>query len=118
MDFSLLSLMHVIALLAVSVRIVSRRSSHGTALAWLLLIVLIPAVGVLIYLLIGERHLGRLWMRRAIDLQPKILNWARRIPAANLVGPSRLTTGAESVSRLTMGSVGPPPMGGHRLTDG
>ena len=115
MDFSLLSLMHVIVLLAVSVRIFSRRSSHGTALAWLLLIVLIPAVGVLMYLLIGERRLGRLWMRRAIDLQPQILNWARRIPAANLVGAGRLTTGAESVSRLATGSVGLPPMGGHRL---
>lgn len=115
MDFSFFSLAHVLVLLAVSLRVFSRRSSHGTALAWLLLIVLLPAVGVLMYLLIGERRLGKTWMRRAIALQPQILSWARRIPAEHVVAPSTLTTGAESISRLATGSVGLPLMGGHRL---
>ena len=115
MDFSFLTVLHVFVLLAVSLRIFSRRSSHGTALAWLLLIVLIPAVGVLVYLLIGERRLGKTWMQRAIALQPQVLNWARRIPAEHVVAPGTLTTGAESISRLATGSVGFPLMGGHRL---
>ncbi|WP_299069974.1 cardiolipin synthase [Accumulibacter sp.] len=115
MDFSFLTVLHVFVLLAVSLRIFSRRSSHGTALAWLLLIVLIPAVGVLVYLLIGERRLGKTWMQRAIALQPQVLSWARRIPAEHVVPPGTLTTGAESISRLATGSVGLPLMGGHRL---
>ena len=115
MDFSFLSVIHLLVLLAVSLRIFSQRSSHGTVLAWLLLIVLIPAIGVLMYLLIGERRLGRTWMQRAIALQPQILNWARRIPTSNVVAPGALSTSAESVSRLATGSVGLPGMGGHRL---
>ncbi|WP_313951707.1 cardiolipin synthase [Accumulibacter sp.] len=115
MVFSYLTALHLIALVAVSLRIFSRRTAHGTAVAWLLLIVLLPAVGVVMYLLIGERRLGKIWMDRAIAMQPQILRWAQDIPAANTVNPETLTTGAESVSRLATGSVGLPLMGGHHL---
>ncbi|HRD92653.1 cardiolipin synthase [Accumulibacter sp.] len=115
MVFSFLTLLHLMVLLAVSLRIFSRRTAHGTALAWLLLIVLLPAVGVLIYLLIGERRLGRTWMKRAIALEPQVRAWARRIPATAVVDPGTLNTGAESVSRLATGSVGLPLLRGHRL---
>lgn len=115
MDLSFLSVLHLLALLGVSLRIFSRRSAHGTALAWLLLIVLIPAVGVLMYLLIGERRLGRTWMQRAIALQPQVLRWAQRIPATAVVAPCVLSQGGESISRLATGSVGLPLLAGHRL---
>ncbi|WP_300318639.1 cardiolipin synthase [Accumulibacter sp.] len=115
MLFSFLTLLHLFALLAVSLRIFSRRPTRGTALAWLLLIILVPAVGVLMYLLIGERRLGRTWMERAIAMEPQVRRWAAEIPATTVVDPGVLTTGAESVSRLATGSVGLPLMGGHHL---
>ena len=115
MVFNYLTVLHIVVLLAVSLRIFSRRTAHGTALAWLLLVILLPAVGVLMYLLIGERRLGRTWMERAIALQPQILRWAQDIPASALADPGELNTGAESVSRLATGSVGLPLMGGHSL---
>ncbi len=115
MVFSFLSFVYLAVALAVALRIFSRRSSHGTALAWLLLVILLPAVGALIYLLIGERRLGRTWMRRAITLQPQILRWAGNIPAADVVAPDTLSMGAESLSRLATGLAGLPLMGGHRL---
>ncbi|NMQ28041.1 hypothetical protein E4Q23_09880 [Candidatus Accumulibacter phosphatis] len=115
MVFDLLTVLHLIAVIAVSLRIFSRRTSHGTALAWLLLVITIPAVGVLMYLLIGERRLGKTWMDRAIAMQPQLLLWAQDIPASTLVDPGVLSTGAESVSRLATGSAGLPLMGGHRL---
>ncbi|MBO3702516.1 MAG: cardiolipin synthase [Candidatus Accumulibacter sp.] len=115
MVFNYLTVLHIVVLLAVSLRIFSRRTAHGTALAWLLLVILLPAVGVLMYLLIGERRLGRTWMERAIALQPQILRWAQDIPVSALADPGELNTGAESVSRLATGSVGLPLMGGHSL---
>ncbi|MCM8594009.1 cardiolipin synthase [Accumulibacter sp.] len=111
----LLSVVYVLLAVVVSLRIFSRRSSRGTALAWLLLVILVPAIGALAYLLIGERRLGRTWMRRAINLQPQILCWARGIPATDIVPASTLTPAAESVSRLASGLAGLPLMGGHRL---
>ena len=115
MVFDLLTVLHLIAVIAVSLRIFSRRTAHGTALAWLLLVITIPAVGVLMYLLIGERRLGKTWMDRAIAMQPQMLLWAQDIPVSTLVDPGVLSTGAESISRLATGSAGLPLMGGHRL---
>lgn len=110
-----LPVLHVLVLVAISLRIFSRRTAHGTAIAWLLLIILLPGVGALMYLLIGERRLGRLWMQRAAKLHPQMLQWAESIPVASIALPSRLSTGGESVSRLVHSAVGLPPMGGHRL---
>lgn len=115
MFFDLLTLLHLLAVVAVSLRIFSRRTAHGTALAWLLLIITLPAVGVLMYLMIGERRLGKTWMDRAIAMHPQILLWAKEIPASTLADPGALSTAAESVSRLATGSAGLPLMGGHRL---
>ncbi|MBL8395486.1 MAG: cardiolipin synthase [Candidatus Accumulibacter sp.] len=115
MFFSFLYLVYILLAVAVALRIFSRRSSRGTALAWLLLVILVPAIGALAYLLIGERRLGRTWMQRAINLQPQVLRWARSIPATDIVAQGTLSSAAESISRLATGLAGLPVMGGHRL---
>jgi cardiolipin synthase len=115
MDFSYLTLLHVVTIVLIALRIFSRRNTKGTALAWLMFVVLLPIIGVLMYLLIGERRLGRVWMQRAIALQPQVLQWARSIPSGIVVMPETLNLGAQSISRFVTGSVGMPLMGGHRL---
>ena len=64
MDFSLLTLLHVAVLLAVALRLFSRRNTNGSALAWLLLVILVPVVGVVMYLLISIKEI-RLNQRQA-----------------------------------------------------
>ena len=78
---SFLSLLHLCVLLGIALRIFSRRNAHGTAVGWLLLVILLPALGALMYLLIGERRLGKIWMQRAAALRPEMLRWAEGIPA-------------------------------------
>jgi cardiolipin synthase len=48
----------VIVILTI-VRVIMKRPATGAALAWILLVVLIPFGGALIYFLIGERRIGR-----------------------------------------------------------
>ena len=88
MLLNFLPVLDAILVVAVSLRIFSRRSAHGTAVAWLLLVILLPGIGALMYLLIGERRLGRVWMQRALALRPQVLNWAERIPAASVASRS------------------------------
>ena len=107
--------LHVVVLSLIALRIFSRRSAHGTAIAWLLLVIMIPGVGMLMYLLIGERRLGRLWMRRARQLRPQIEAWAATIRGAGSALPEHLSPGSASVSRMAQSAVGLPPLGGHRL---
>lgn len=67
------------------------------------------------YLLIGERRLGRVWMQRALALRPQVLSWAESIPGTSIASPTRLSSGGESISRLAQTAVGLPLMSGHRL---
>ena len=53
---------HLVLAFGLSVRVIMKRPGTGVALAWLLVINAIPYVGVLIYLLIGERRIS--WSRR------------------------------------------------------
>jgi cardiolipin synthase len=60
MQFSaVLVVIQVIVFVAVSVRVIMRRSARGVALSWLLLVAALPLAGALVYLLIGERRIGR-----------------------------------------------------------
>jgi cardiolipin synthase len=51
--------MHAAIVVAIGVRVVMRRAARGVALSWLLLVATLPFFGVLVYLLIGERRIGR-----------------------------------------------------------
>jgi cardiolipin synthase len=78
MFLSFLYVFYILLAVAVALaHLFAHRSSRGTALAWLLLVILVPAIGALMYLLIGERRLGKTWMQRAINLQPQVVRWAR-----------------------------------------
>jgi cardiolipin synthase len=115
MLLKLLPVLHLFVFLAIALRIFSRRTTQGTAIAWLMVIIVLPGAGALMYLLIGERRLGRVWMQRAATLRPQLLRWAEGIPADRIALPSRLSSGGESVSYLAQAAVGLPPMSGHHL---
>jgi cardiolipin synthase len=51
--------LHLIIVVAISVRVIMRRVATGVALAWLFLVATLPLAGALIYLLIGERRINR-----------------------------------------------------------
>lgn len=112
---SLFSILHVCVLIGIALRIFSRRNASGAAVGWLLMVILLPAVGALMYLLIGERRLGKKWMQRAVALRPDMLRWAAAIPAECIAEPTTLSAGGESISRLAHAAVGLPLMNGHRL---
>ena len=57
-SLSFLAIAHALIVILTIVRVIMKRPSTGSALAWILLIVLAPFAGVLIYRLIGERRIG------------------------------------------------------------
>ena len=52
-------LAHLLLVIGLTVRVIMRRPPTGVALAWLVLIALAPLAGAALYLLIGERRIGR-----------------------------------------------------------
>jgi cardiolipin synthase len=49
---------HALIVLAFGVRVIMKQSAPGVAFAWLLLIIMLPFAGAVLYLLIGERRIG------------------------------------------------------------
>jgi cardiolipin synthase len=66
---TLLTLLHVFVVLAISLRVIMRRPPSGVALAWMFLVAFLPLVGAVFYLLIGERRVGLRRARRIAALR-------------------------------------------------
>lgn len=101
------------ALVALSLRILMKRRPVGVTLAWLLLLMIIPVLGIFFYLLFGERHLGRLRARRATEQFNYYSLWLQRI----LLDQQNVTPRSavlRPVMELTRGSLGMPVIVGSK----
>lgn len=112
--------LHVAVVAAVGVRVMLSRHAPGSSFAWLLLTAVLPAVGALAYLLIGERPIGK---RRAdfarafyAGLPAAVATLSRRERAL----PESLPTPWDGLARLAFNSTGMPLMAqsSFRLLDG
>ncbi len=65
----LIIFVHAALMAAVIVRVLLRRPARGVALAWLLLSMLLPYAGAILYFLIGERRIPRSRAQRLSKLQ-------------------------------------------------
>ena len=74
-------IVHLLLVIVVVVRVVSRRLYPGTSLAWLLLVVTVPYIGLALYILIGERPLGRRRVRRMHQMSEPLARWLSGVPA-------------------------------------
>ena len=63
-SFSILALLYLVAIVWVWLRVIMRRPPAGVALAWMVLVVVLPLVGAVLYVLIGERRVGQRRARR------------------------------------------------------
>ncbi|MGO9114751.1 MAG: cardiolipin synthase [Thermoguttaceae bacterium] len=75
----LLTLAHVLVVLAISLRVIMRRPPSGVALAWMFLVAFLPLVGPVFYLLIGERRVGLRRARRIAALRSDYAMLAQRV---------------------------------------
>jgi cardiolipin synthase len=57
-----MTLVHVLIIIGVSFRVIQVRLPVATSLAWLLLVFLLPLVGAIAYLVLGEKRSG--WILR------------------------------------------------------
>ncbi len=93
---------HAIIVIAIVVRVITKRPATGVALAWLLLVSAVPFAGAVFYLLIGERRISRQRSSRIARLRTDFakiaeiairdgitdVDWSTHHPAAR--GMSRL----------------------------
>ncbi len=109
-----LTLLHMLLTLGVSVRVIMRRPPTGVAAAWLMLVAFLPYVGILFYLLVGERRIGMRRARRIAELRTTYANLSRNVIAADWtkVEWDKHHPEARGMDRLGVRLVGVPTVAG------
>ena len=118
MEFSVVLLaIQLIVFVAVGVRVIMRRSARGVALSWLLLVAVLPLAGALVYLLIGERRIGRKRSHGINSLRTDFRQIAKAtIPADfTAIDWSDLPATAQALDRLGRSLVGGATVRGNNL---
>jgi cardiolipin synthase len=86
-------------------RLMSEKRAPANTFAWLLIIILVPWVGVPLYLLLGGRKLRRLAERKS-QLRPMLPGGEAR---------PRPQTSASPIVHTTVSAGAPPPVGGNSI---
>ena len=113
--FSVVTLAHVLITIGASIRIIKVRLPVATSLAWLVLVFFLPLVGLLLYLVLGEKRLGRQMTSRAEALRGRYERWLHAMPPGFRCSPQDLSPGARSISSLAETTTGIPAMCCNRL---
>ncbi|BFM21866.1 cardiolipin synthase [Gilvimarinus japonicus] len=106
---------HLLLVITFSVRVIMLRLPVGVSLAWLLVLVLLPYVGVGLYLLFGERFLGVKRSARTARLKQAYLHARRNGPHNHPESWRDSHPASQALARLEYHTSGIPPLGGNRV---
>src|SRR5574338_1630479 len=115
-QLSLAAAFHVLIVIAVTLRVISQRLYPGTALAWLMLVAFVPYGGLVLYVLFGERPLGRTRTERIRRLYPPDRPWLGTLAAHAAAGAEAFTPRQQDLASLATQALAAPALGGARLT--
>lgn len=115
MDFEFVYIFEWAARLVMGPVIVLRRGSPSTALAWLVVVFLLPFFGTFAYFLVGESRLGRKSSSRYREVVEKLsVVLGKTISESHMVG-SELRPTHQLISDLVSGLGGSPTLGSNQL---
>ncbi len=113
--FTLITALHVVVILGVSIRVIRVRLPVATSLAWLILVFFLPLVGAIIYLVLGEKRLGPKFYARSRAIRGRYARWIDEVPQNLQSDPQNLSPQARVLSRLAATIIHIPALRGNRL---
>jgi len=96
-------------------RIIMRKRAASVSIAWLVVILLIPIGGAIIYLLFGENRLGERRANRLIQNRPIIKEWSEALQNKPVINWDFVNPECIPLDRLVIAATGIPTMPGNRL---
>lgn len=105
--------------IGLSIRVIMRRRPVGVALAWIMLIAVVPFAGAAIYLTFGELRLGNRRARRAATIHDLYEEWLENLRRRSKVDWATCHPNSEPLSRLAQNAAGISALAGnaYRLLD-
>ncbi|MCE9678438.1 cardiolipin synthase [Shewanella sp. AS1] len=115
----LLTLLGVVSywllLAGVAVRIVIKRRTIGASFSWLLVIYFLPVIGVIIYFLLGELHVGSSRASRSKSMFTPYGNWFAALEQHTQFHPAHLSQYGSGISTLCNNQLAIPTLLGNQL---
>jgi len=107
--------LHAVIVVTVGLRVIWVRRPAGSAYAWLLLVSVLPFAGMALYLLFGERPIGRKRLRRAQAFYGSFPSVAGPLWALDVADLSPLPPVQRGLSNLALRAAGLPVLKGSTL---
>ena len=118
--YKILTIISVLAywliIAGITARIVYKRRSVGVSLAWMMLIYVIPILGVVLYLLVGEMNLGKKRAVRAKEMYTPYRKWFSLLFTTHQFRPQNVNDYTINISQLCENRLGIPTLSNNQLT--
>lgn len=101
--------------LGFSFRVIMRKRNYAVSYAWLIVILLLPIVGSLIYLLFGENRLSERRLKRRALARSYYHSWLQQLTARPKVAWEKLNPELSPIHLHTVNLVGIPAMAGNDI---
>lgn len=109
------TLFHLLIVAGIGIRVLMQRRPPGSSAAWLLLVIMLPYLGALLYLMIGERRLGRRRAERATMIREPIGSWIGTLRERSGDHHEPVVERWSRIRYLADAAVGMPALAGNRL---
>ncbi|PWI34046.1 cardiolipin synthase [Vibrio albus] len=100
----------------VTIRVVMKPRSVSVSLAWLMIIYILPVIGVIFYVLIGELNLGRKRAERAEKMFSFYQTWFRDLYSCQAHIPALMSAPIKKIDNLCTNRMGIPALCGNTLS--
>jgi len=108
-------LLHIAIVLLFGFRLISVRRPVGVVLAWFLIVVLVPLLGIGLYILIGERPVGRKLTRKIIRMDKEYAAITESMRQRYQADKQLLPIEGRALSLLAESNNGSPVIAGNKI---
>lgn len=108
-------LLHPVIVLLFAIRIIWVRRPPGVALAWILIVTIVPFVGLAAYFLVGERPIGRDRTQRIEKARPLFQRMTQLLDLRYPNAEAHIAKQFQPMATLAENHGGMPPVPGNRI---
>jgi cardiolipin synthase len=107
--------LHASIVVLFGVYLISARRPVGVAFAWFLIVILVPLIGISLYILIGERPVGRKLTRKIVRMNHEYEKITQEMRQQHLVDRKKLPFEGQALSLLAESRNGSPVVAGNKI---
>jgi cardiolipin synthase len=106
---------HAVIVLLFGIHMISVRRPVGVAFAWFLIVILLPIIGVALYILIGERPVGRKLTRKIVRMNREYEKITEMMRQEFVADRQKLPIEGRALSLLAESKNGSPVVAGNKI---